>query len=486
MSEVLMPESFKEIFETDKHYIWMDGGRLGGKTNNTAKVAILSQLANPYTDIIVARVSYGSLADSSYAEIEAAIEDMDLEDEFTLKKSPLRIVRKNNAGTIYFIGYGGSNTSRTKSIRTKHKISIVILEETQELKTIRSLDEALASFRRHFGEDVKVFVLGNPPPMEAHWFNVERVKKMNDPDWLVKRVTWRDIIAFINDFDLKEIIKTFVIDPEYAKWFYDGETTGGYGTVYPMFRKEKHVITEKEYAFVLEATRIRPVAIIIGGDGAVNRDATAFVPLILLNNGQTVVGPIFYHNPKDDGVQGYHYIVQNCLTKWFNDLCKRYNAGTLEEIRQHPNMKYLPIWFRIDSAAPDLIQECRFFFGDRCSVGPIKKKTIIEMVGVCQSAIRNENTIIVDYGGYFDYFKNTWIKKDVNLLAEQLSMLIWNEKQTGYEDSVPNDVSDAWTYATYFWYSNQENIQFFNILKQNNLSNQLISDIIKQKEKKYA
>lgn len=477
-----MPLAFKEIFESDKHYFWLDGGRLGGKTNNTAKVAILSQLANPYTDIVVARVSYGSLADSSYAELEAAIEDMHQDDEFTLKKSPLRIVRRHNAGTIYFMGYGGSNTSRTKSIRTKHKISIVILEETQELKSKENLDQALASFRRHFGDDVKVFILGNPPPQEAHWFNIERKKLLNDPDWLVKRLTWRDILPFINDFDLKEIIKTYATDPEYAKWFYDGDTTGGFGSVYPMFKQEKYVISMAEWEYVRKRGNLRVLACLIGGDGAVNRDCTAFTAWMLLNNGQCVLAPIFYHNPKDDGVLSTHFLVQQHVTRWFDEICKMFGLGTRQELMLHPKAKQIPIWMRIDCAATDLVQECKFFFGYRASVGPFTKPTIPQMVAPVQNAILNNNLIIIDYGGYKSYVKDKWIKADTNLLALQWNMLIWNEKQDGYDPSVPNDVSDAATYIINFWYENTENIQWFNILRYNAIPNLLIRDILKQKE----
>lgn len=482
MTTVLMPLSFKEIFESDKPYYWLDGGRLGGKTNNTAKVAILSQLANPYTDIIVARVSYGSLADSSYAELEACIEDMDLGDEFTLRHSPLRIVRKNNAGTIYFIGYGGSNTSRTKSIRTKHKISIVILEETQELKSKRSLDEAMASFRRHFGEDVKVFVLGNPPPQEAHWFNLERKRLMNDPDWLVKRVTWRDIIPFINDFDLKEILKTFQTDPDYAKWFYDGETTGGFGAVYPMWRHDKYVINYHEWEYAKAKGNLKVVGCIIGGDGAVNNDCTAFTAWMVLNNGQCVLAPIFYHNPINDGVLSYHLLVEKHVTRWFDEICLLFGLGTRKELLEHPKAKQIPIWMRIDPAAPDLIQECKFFLGFRASIGPATKDHVPVMVSTVQSAILNNNLIVIDYGGYKSYVKDKFIKKDVNLLDEQWSMLIWDEKQQNYDPIVPNDVSDAATYIVNFWYKNQENIQYFNILRANAIPNRLICDILKQKE----
>ena len=483
MSKIQLPLAFKEIIESTKPYICIPGGRLGGKTNNTALMAILIMLSKPYTDIIVARVSYGSMADSSYAEIEHALQQFpEFIDEFTLKKSPLRIERKNDSGTIYFIGYGGSNTSRTKSIRTRHPISMVILEETQELKERRNLDEALASFRRRFNLNVKVCILGNPPPQAAHWFNKFIKEKEQDLDWLVKYMSWKDIVPFINDYDLKEILKTKMNDPDYYNWFYMGQTTGSFGSVYPMFKPSKHMIKASEWDTARTLGGLRVLACIIGGDGAVNRDATSFVPLLLLNNGQSLIGPIFYHNPKDDGVIGYHQLVQDHLTRWFDNLCAMFRMGTRKEIMEHPNMQTIPIWMRIDSAAPDLIQECRFFLGGRAMVGPIKKPHVEQMVGVCQSALANNNVVIMEYGQYYSYVKNKWIKTDLNILAEQISNLIWNEQQTNYDPIVPNDVCDAWTYATYTWYSNAENIQYFNIMKANNIQTRTISDILKGKE----
>lgn len=483
--KIAMPLTFKEIFESTCAYYLLYGGRLGGKSNNTAIVAILTMLANPYTDVIVARVSYGSLADSSYAELQASIESLgdNITDEFTLKKSPLRIERKGDAGTIYFIGYGGSNTSRTKSIRPRHPIKVIILEETQELKDRRNLEEALASFRRRFADSVKVFILGNNPPQEAHWFNKLIKEKQFDPDWMVKNVTYKDILPFINDYDLREILKMKLLDEQYYRWFYLGETTGGFGSVYPMFRKEKHVITASQWDMVVERNKqLRVVACVIGGDGAVNNDSTAFTAWMLLNNGQAVLAPIFYHNPVDDGIVGYHQLVQDKLIYWVEDITRMFHLGSLTETRINPHMRRTPIFMFIDSAAPDLIAECRFFLSDRIDVNPVKKGTVPEMVATVQSAIMNQNLVVIDYGGYYNYTKRRWIKKDTNLLAEQWGMLIWNEKQDNYDPIVPNDVSDAATYAVVSWFRNQQNIQYFNIAKLMGRTTTLISDIINAKE----
>lgn len=483
--KIQMPLAFKEIMESPCPYEILYGGRLGGKTNNTAIVSILTMLANPYYDVVVARVSYGSLADSSYAELEAAIDGMgdNIREEFRLKRSPLRIERKGNSGTIYFIGYGGSNTSRTKSIRTKHKIKVVILEETQELKDKQNLEEALASFRRHFGDGVKVFILGNPRPQEAHWFSRYIKEKRYDPDFLVKQLTYLDILPFISDYDLKEILKTKMLDEAYYRWFYLGETTGGFGSVYPMFKHDKHVITAAQWDLVRERWKsLRVVACIIGGDGAVNNDCTSFVAWMLLNNGQAVCAPIFYHNPVDDGIVGYHQLVQDKLIYWVEDITRMFHLGSLVETRANPRLPRVPIYMFIDSAAPDLIAECRFFMSDRIAINPVKKDNVPIMVSTVQSAIMGENLIIIDYGGYYNYTKKRWVKRNINLLEEQWGMLIWNEKQDNYDPIVPNDVSDASTYAVVSWFKNQENMQYFNIRKLMGSSTRLIRDIINAKE----
>lgn len=460
----------------------LPGGRVSGKSKHTEILVGITTALKPNEDIVIARASYGSIADSVYNETVEVLESIPaFEDQFVYRKSPLRIVRKSTGATIYFMGIGGS-TDRTKGFKPKHKVGLLVLEETQELKSKEHLDQTLASLRRRFGEDCKVVIVFNPPAQSLHWINVWCEDKKHDPDYCVIHSTYEYILPFLSDRDVKEIRKYKYENEPYYDYIYGGIPTGHLGSVYPMFNPKLHVISEYEFAKVLELSNIRPVGIVIGGDGAVTHDATAFVPIILLNNGQSVIAPIFYHNPLDDGVIGYHQLVQNNLTRWFDELCKRFHAGTIRETIEHPGMKTLPIWFRIDSAAPDLIQECRFFFGSRANISPIQKKTIMEMVGVGQSAIANGNMIIVDYGGYYDYQMNRWVKKDVNLLAEQLQMLIWNEQQTNYDPIIPNDVSDAWTYGNYFWYSNQENIQYFNIIKQNNVSNKLLSDIIKRKE----
>ena len=253
------------------------------KTKNTIIVAVILMMQNPYTDGVVfhLRSAFQSELEEMPKEILA---------QFEFKKSPLRIERKDNSGTVYFIGAGGSNEDRTKGLKTKHPVKFAIIEETQEFKSKIQYDQFMASLRRNLDKDVKIFVLGNPPAIEAHWFNIFVKQCEKDKDWFVKHMTWEGIVPFLNDYDVKEILKCKYREPEFYQYMYEGIPTGGLGRVYPMFRNDIHLIdytNRGAYPFLQD---YRIVGVIIGCDGAVTRDATVFVPRFIMSNGQSVGG----------------------------------------------------------------------------------------------------------------------------------------------------------------------------------------------------
>lgn len=484
MPSIRVAKCYKPLFENDYKDFALPGGRNSGKSKTSAILQGLHSAIKPNEDIVIARASYGSIGDSVFNETQEVLESIPaFENQFIYRKSPYRIIRACNNSTIYFMGVGGS-TNRTKGFHPLHKVGLVILEEAQELKSREHLEQTMATLRRRFGEDCKVVVVFNPPAQELHWINVWCEEKKKDKDWCVIHSTYEDILPFLNDRDIKEIRKMYHENRQFHDYMYGGIPTGGFGAVYPMFRKDKHIITKQEYDYVIANSEIRPVACIIGGDGAVNRDSTSFVPLIVMSNGQIVVGSIFHHDPKKDGQFGYHQLVRDFVNRWLDNICAEFHLGTRQEImmaqERGMNITVLPIYVRVDNAAADLIQECKFFMGDRCDVGAIKKGTIPEMVGTVQSALCGDNIVIIDYKGHYNYVKNQFEPRDINYLAEELSMLIWNEKQDNYDPIVPNDDSDAFTYACRFWYENIENISWFDILKANCISTKMIYDIIKR------
>ena len=456
--EIKMPLVWQPVVDAIKNHtvneIVIPTGRISGKSKNTVIISNLLMLAFPYHDIVVTRSSYGSMADSSYSEFETVINDMpeSISSQFVFKKSPLRIERVGNSGTIYFIGSGGSNKDRTKGLHTKHPVIVAIVEETQEFRTKESYDQFMASLRRNLTDDAIVITLGNPPAIEAHWFNQMVERKKKDKDCLVVKMIWEDIVEFLTDYDIKEILKCKILEPDYYQWMYGGVPTGGLGQVYPMFRKDIHLIPfhQRSNSKLLKDFRI--VGVIIGCDGAVNRDSTALVPRFIMSNGQSVAGKIFYHNPQTNGVKGSFPLCENEIKRWFDELIQENNLNN-----PYNYMASIPIVFVVDSAATELIQALKYYFSNRATVYSIKKGTILQMVDVVQSAIGKNVVAVYDYGGYYNYTLNKWITEE-NILAYQYRSLIWNEKQTGYDPLIPNDVTDADTYGIYFYYRQVENI----------------------------
>ena len=459
--EIQIAEVFEPLFTSDYLDFVLPGGRTSGKSKTSAILSGIETALKPNEDILIARASYGSIADSVYNETSEVLESIPcFEGEFTYRKSPLRIVRNKTGSTIYFMGIGGS-TDRTKGFKPKNKIGLVILEETQELKSREHLDQTLASLRRRFGKDCKVVIIFNPPAQRFHWINVWCEEKERDKDVCVIHSTWEDILPFLSDREIKEILKYKYTNRPYYDYIYGGIPTGLMGSVYPMFNSELHLVKyeARETSKVLHDYRI--VGCIIGCDFAITHDSTALVPLFIMSNGQCAVGKVFYHNPLENGVKGTFPLVENEISRWFKELRKENNLD-------NPNdyMNSIPIVFVVDSAATDGVQALNYYFSNRAMVYAVRKGTILQMVDTTQSAIAKNIVSIYDYGGYYNYTQNKWVNGE-NLLAYQLQTLVWNEKETGYDDTIPNDVSDAFTYATWWWFKNTENIMWLDEISRN-------------------
>lgn len=67
---------------------------------------------------------------------------------------------------------------------------------------------------------------------------------------------------------------------------------------------------------------------------------------------------------------------------------------------------------------------------------------------------------VVDFGGYNDYVKGRFIydNEKIHPLVQQLESVVWNELGTGFEKSIDNDATDAFTYVVRYWYTNPDNL----------------------------
>lgn len=451
---------FKPIFDFSKRFVYLRGGRVSGKTTVSSQMVILLTLANPERDVIICRDSYSDLANSTYTELKAFIYDNGLDNDFEFRKAPLYIHNKKTNSNIYFLGIGGSDKHRTKSFKPEHKLIAVVFEELQQVKDQENLEQSHASFRRHLDTDKGSLIhIYNPPAQNSHWTNTYWNLKMVDQDWLCINSDYRDIVKFINDVDLKEILKMKIADKTRYEWLYLGLTGGGFGSVYPQFKREKHfkpveALLDKfsntaGLTLSEQSKRLRfgqgIQAVVIGGDGAVTHDATVFVPLFLMNNGQIVVPEIFYHDPLKSGQKASAELIP-FIMRWLKELETNYAIGY-----------NTPIMFSVDSASTELIRMLRYHLTDRYDVYSYGKQTILDMTGVVQSALARNILYIMDYKGYQNYLTNQFNYGDHPLVVA-LENLIWNDSQTHYDPSVPNDASDALTYGLNQVFRNVNNL----------------------------
>jgi len=466
--EVAKP--FAPILNFSKRFVLIKGGRASGKSTFSAQMSVILSMSFPERDIVVTRDSYSDLQNSAFAEFQKFIGDNGLEHEFEFRTAPLHIKNIRTNSHIYFLGIGGSDIHRTHSFKPHHKLIAIVFEELQQTRDQESLEQAHATFRRHLDTDKGMFIhLFNPPSQNSHWVNIYWNVRSRDNDWLCIYSDYTDIIRYLNDVDLKEIIKMKVYDPIRYEWMYLGKTGGGFGSIYPQFKRDRHFLSYKsilekfgmtENLNITEDTKAmrfgqRIQALIIGGDGAVTHDATVFVPMALMANGQMVCLEPFYYDPQKSGQKGSMELLPS-ITRWLSFLDKRYQLISQQK----------PIIFSIDSASTELIRVLRYSLDPSIEIYEYGKQTILDMVGVVQDALARNMIYIMDFNGYKNWTTNDFVS-ETHPLVVAIENLIWNEKQTGYDASVPNDASDAFTYAVNQVFRNPHALRILQLYNEN-------------------
>ena len=91
---------------------------------------------------------------------------------------------------------------------------------------------------------------------------------------------------------------------------------------------------------------------------------------------------------------------------------------------------------------------------------PFTKKNIVRNAQVVQNAFSRNALLMVNSNGYHNYINNRWIDEDIGVT--QLESVIWNETGKKFDDTVPNDWTDALTYWVNLYYKNPQNIYWPN------------------------
>ncbi len=442
--KILKP--YDKVLKTSKRYVLIKSGRDAGKSKFSAQL-IVKMFFEFERNILVCRANYGDLQDSMFQEIIDVLEEEHLVQFTSERTRPLKIINNMNGNVIYFKGVGGADLSRTKGFKTSKKLSLIMFDELQQLPNQSNLDQALATFRRHLdGKMGKVLMCFNPEPQNSQWTNEYYRINSENKRFLTLWTSYKDIAGILTRADLEAIEMERIVNPSNYRYLYLGETNGLFGGVYHTFDRNYHLLSEEEVDNMIKTHRINQL--IIGLDPATTRDSTAGVPVAILNNGQCVVLECFHHDPIKFGALDNSRLYP-LIDRWIDDIKIKYDL----------NFKGTPIHIVIDSAGADLVQKLSFEMSHKYKVWSYSQKKVIQMAQIMQDAFSQNVIYIKDTGGYYNYVTNRFQYNEMPLV-ENLESVIWDEQGKGFDKSVPNDDSDALTYAISTYFINPNNLYF--------------------------
>ena len=230
---------FYPLWKTNKPYIIAKGGR-GSFKSSVISMKLVTMMKhwtqlNKRVNVIAVRENASYLHDSVYNQIIWALNMLDLANEYSFYKSPLRIVHKRTGSTFYF--YGGDDPMKLKS-NIVDNIIAVWYEEAANFKSRDVFDQANPTFIRQkpkFVDHVTVFYSYNPPKNPYDWVNEWVEQQENDPDYFIDTSTYLDDKwGFTTDQQLRMIERYRENDLDYYRWLYLGEVVGLGTNIYNM------------------------------------------------------------------------------------------------------------------------------------------------------------------------------------------------------------------------------------------------------------
>lgn len=231
----------------------------------------------------------------------------------------------------------------------------------------------------------------------------------------------------------------------FDKWIL-GKWVRSEGLVFPLFKRDRHYLSTADFTKKYGNHFIRYV--IWGGDGATTNDATAIIPLAILDNGMACVLPIFYHDPKENG-QLSNELLTPYIQHYLRDMQDKYR------FEENGVEMYMPI----DSAAADLVLSLRYNLDENYNVRKYTKKDLMQTTDTVNNALGRNVIYILSSpeGAYYNYIKGRW-EGGTHPLVIDLESMIWEEGNKKFDNDIPNDCGDAFRYAVCTYYYNPENL----------------------------
>jgi phage terminase large subunit len=453
-------QELKDTYNRDIFQFINISGRLGGKSYNTFQLIGITSAQFPTHDVVVLRANSSQLKQSVFTEMKKWYMDVLPYETFAkidFRGSPPLMITMPAGNQIMFGGVGlgsksGSNQSRGKT--TERKISLIIIEETQEIFSGSAdgeelLKQAIATYIRYLDDEIgKIVYLGNRDRNLNGKFNVWCREKLKDDTFLTIETNYHDIESLLNEATLRMIQQEKELNPKNYQYMYMGNPIGGNDLVYSGFVQDIHIMpnkgenkdvfvqrsNRKEYSFTKENLRSQLMRVYIGVDGSTVNDLTCLIPIFNFRDTKLIVksSDIFQHNPRMNGQIMNNVLVDKYVRKWLQNLITRYGLEYIEKV------------FVVDAHNNDLIMQLKYQFGGYCKIIAFGRKDLIETTNKVNNAFADEKLLITDESWY-EIVSNHAIAPST--LYGELETVCWREDDASkFNDSIPNDRTDAIRY----------------------------------------
>lgn len=208
---------------------WFKGGRGSTKSSFISIEIILGLVRDDQASAVVYRRVGNTIKDSVYEQLVWAIDVLNLGEHFTLRKSPLEIIKTDTGQRIMF--RGADDPMKSKSIKlSKGYFKYLWFEELAEFRSMEDIRTIKQSVFRGVDKGI-TFYSYNPPRTAQSWVNGEALKPRDDR--LVHHSTYLDVPkewlkeAFIAEAEALKATNDRAYRNEYL-----GEVTGTGGNVF--------------------------------------------------------------------------------------------------------------------------------------------------------------------------------------------------------------------------------------------------------------
>lgn len=178
----------------DTRYALCLGGRASGKSFSVAFYTIMKTF-ELNRRILYTRKTMTSAHLSIIPQLKEVIVAAGLEDAFTINNA--EIINKHTGSTIYFKGLTTSSGENTAALKSLTGVSLVVLDEAEELNDEVLFDKMDFSVRAK-GEHNKIILIMNPTTKE-HWTYDRFYVNPKEADCTIIETTYLDNIDHVSD-----------------------------------------------------------------------------------------------------------------------------------------------------------------------------------------------------------------------------------------------------------------------------------------------